>query len=170
METIKFKVVGTSPLLTHNPAGMGMTNDNLGTKKSQIPSPDVEAKNGLYVTDEGRSGIPAAAFRGSLVGAAKGRKFGKVFATSAVKGGVFVEDTLCTLCDPETGLPLDDYIIDMRRVKVGTGSNAPSITRCRPKFPAWATTIAFEIDEDLMDKDKVRSLLEIGGRSICVGD
>lgn len=162
---ITYKVQGASPLLTHNPAGMGQASDSLKTKKSQIPTPEAEAAAGLYITEAGHFGLPAASFRGALVGAAKGRKFGKTFATSAVKGAVFVSDELCTILD-ENGDPATDYVIDARRAKVGTSG----ITRHRPKFTDWFTVITFDVDDDILSGDQVMDLLEIAGRSVGVGD
>lgn len=169
MDIITINVEGTSPLLLHNPAGMGGGNTGLSAKGKNIPTPEAEAEAGAYrlpaKKGDGQLCIPSFAFRGAMLSAAKGRKMGKDFATTLVKGSVFVTAEFTPLTTPD-GDPLHEYVIDARRARVGTAG----ITRCRPKLEKWAAAVEFEVDQDFLAEENCRELLAIGGRTVGVGD
>lgn len=164
----KFRIVGISPLLVHNPAGMRPGSEaGLGTKR--IPTPEEEAKAGLYVNDKGEFFVRANSFRSAIIGkggSASGRKIGKRTANQCVAAGFFIQHDEAILTHPDTGKPLKEYRIDSRRAVVqGNG-----IVRSRPCFDRWATTITCEIDEDFIRKDQILELLKIAGKISGVGD
>lgn len=169
MEIVQFFIEGVSPLLTHNPSGMAPAGDDRVSTKTKIAPPDVEAERGVYYSPLGLISLPTAAFRGCLASAAKGRKFGKAFATSVVKGSVFPADEWTTLTLPN-GAPMERWTVDARRAVLGTGKSAKGIIRGRPRFEEWAATVNFEYDADFLHPDQIGELLAIGGRTVGVGD
>lgn len=168
MKTIKVRITGLSPLLCHNPAGMRAGgNSSMGTKK--IPTPEEEAKAGLYVADDKTYYLPGEAFRSCIIGrggSASGRKIGKRSAIACVSAGYFVVSDKPTLTDPSNNKPLVNYQIDSRRAIV----NKQGIVRCRPLFEKWGATIVAEVDEDFVTVDQIIELLNIAGKVSGVGD
>lgn len=166
MELIHIKVEGTSPLLLHNPGGMS-PHETPGVKtKKQIPTPEVEAAAGRYLMPGSEQlALPTTAFRGCMAGAAKGRKIGKTFATTVVKGAVFPAEEWTPLTDP-SGDPAIEYEIDMRRAVIGKAG----VVRCRPKLTKWAANVRLEYDDDFLAVADLIDLLNIGGRTVGVGD
>lgn len=162
MEIVEIKVEGIKPVLMNNPAGMQAPSDKLG--KKTIPTAEVEAERAVYRNATGQLFLPSEAFRSCLVGAAKGRRMGKTAATSVIKGSVFPADeqTLLTW----DGEAVKEYEIDTRRAVVQRNG----VTRSRAKVPQWQATVRFEVDTDFISEKQVRELLEIGGRTVGVGD
>jgi len=165
MELIKITVVGTSPLLQHNPAGMAR-GDDASAKKKTIPTPEAEAEAGCYRDDQGNLFLPTPAFRSALVGAAKGRRLGKTAATTIVKGATFAATERTTLIDPIGGKPLTDYDIDTRRAVV----QRQAVLRSRPRLENWQAVVELEYDEEFIVESTLVELMEIAGRIIGVGD
>lgn len=166
MQLITITVDGITPVLLHNPAGMSTGGEtSVSAKGKSIPTPEVEAEHGTYRLPDGSLCIPSFAFRGALLSAAKGRKVGKSFATTLVKGSVFVTSEMTQLLDPD-GNPIKDYEIDMRRAMVGNAG----ITRCRPKIDPWSADVTFEYDDDFIHEDHIYELMDIAGRTVGVGD
>jgi hypothetical protein len=159
-----FKVVGLSPLLTNNPASMS-TQDG-GPKKKKIPSPEEEAKAGLYVNANGCYYIPSIAFRSALLAAMVGKKIGKRAARTIMAASVFNADEQTILIDPDTEKPLTEYVIDSRRAVV----QGQGITRHRPRFDKWAAKVTFEIDEEMMPVKAVEEWLNEAGTMAGGGD
>jgi hypothetical protein len=162
VELIEIEIQSIKPVLMNNPAGMQAPSDKLGRKN--IPTAEVEAERSVYRSATGQLFLPSEAFRGCLVSAAKGRRIGKTAATSVIKGAVFAADeqTLLIL----NGEPVKEYEIDTRRAVVQRNG----VTRSRAKVPEWAATVRFEVDTDFIPEKQVRELLEIGGRTVGVGD
>jgi hypothetical protein len=164
---VKYRFVGVSSLLTHNPQAMKPGGKGLGMKT--IPTPTAEAEAGLYVDDKGNYYIRPDAFRSAVIGkggSASGRKIGKRTAIQVVSAGVFVVEENAVLVHPDTGKPLKEYVVDSRRAVVqGNG-----VVRSRPKFPKWATTVVFEVDEDFVTVEQFTELLTIAGKMCGVGD
>lgn len=162
MEIVEIEVESIRPVLMNNPAGMRAPSDKLG--KKNIPTAEVEAEAAVYRNAVGHLYLPSEAFRSCLVGAAKGRRLGKTAATTIVKGSVFAADEQTVLMwDDE---PVKDYEIDTRRAVVQRNG----VTRSRAKVPQWRATVRFEVDTDFISDKQVRELLEIGGRTVGVGD
>lgn len=168
MKVIKVKVTGLSALLCHNPAGM-QSGAIKGVGAKKIPTPEEEAKAGLYIAADGNFYIHGESFRSSVIGrggSASGRKIGKRSAISCVSAGFFILTEQAVLLDPKTMKPLRTYEIDSRRAVIqGNG-----VVRSRPKFPDWATVFTAEVDEDFVTVQIVMELLNIAGKVSGVGD
>jgi len=165
-EITVFTVIGISPLLQNNPANfIGKTGDEaLGAGKKTY-NDDEEAKLRLYLNEDGTFRHPCEAFTKAMVKAVAGKKFGKMFATSAIKGSVFIAEPYATLED-EHGEPLAKYTIDRRPVVIGKAR----VLRCRPSFPAWRIRLALEIDTAILRAGDVKDALSLAGRIVGVGD
>jgi hypothetical protein len=164
----KFRFTGISPLLTHNPAAMeGRGETNVGIKK--IPTPQAEAKAGLYVNKDGNFYIPGDAFRSAVIGkggSASGRRLGKRSAISIMSAAFFNLTDKAVLAHPKTLKPLREYGIDTRRCVVqGNG-----VLRSRPLFPEWCCEVVFDLDLDFVSLAQVTELLKIAGKMSGVGD
>jgi hypothetical protein len=174
----RFWIVGITPLLTHNPATMRVTEHQIKRKgsRAEIPPPDVEAAAGCYRLPTGEFGLPAVAFREALLRAAReypvpSRKRGRVVPVLSVfLGHVIALPELTVLRDPDSGLPVTAYEIDIRRVVV----QRQGVLRARPKFWPWACEVEFIANPELIAQEKTAEILETvltdaGGR-IGVGD
>lgn len=162
LEKFKFGIVGLSPLLMSNPAKMGGGQQTMGRKK--VPSPEDEARSGLYQLADGRFYLPSIQFRMGLLYAVSGKKVGKRSAKSIIAAAVFNPTDKSILTHPETGKPLTEYTIDTRRAVV----QRAGIMRSRPCFEKWATEVELEIDTDLLSPKVVEeNLAEAGILSGC---
>jgi len=158
-----FLITGTHALLMHNPSSMtnGSSSNKLGSKV--IPTPAEEAAASRYLTDDGAHlWVPCEGVKACAVSGAKGRRIGKNFATTIIRGTVFPAEDRSILLDAKTLKPIksDSYEIDTRRARV----NEAGILRSRAKISNWAAKIPFEIDE-LVSPDIVLECLNLGGRT-----
>lgn len=164
-EIVVFRVIGISPLLQNNPAEfIGKGDDgSLGTKK--IYKDDEEAKLRVYLNADGQYAHPCESFTKAMVKAVAGKKFGKIFATSAIKGSVFITEPFAVIED-SNGKPMKEYSIDRRPVVVGKAR----ILRCRPSWNNWQMRVALEIDVAILRPEHVLESLSLAGRIIGIGD
>lgn len=165
-EILTFTIVGISPLLQNNPASfIGADEDSgLAAGKKQYDDEE-EARLRLYVTSDGEYYHPTEAFTKAMVRAVTGKKFGKLTATSAIKGSVFIAEPYSLLVD-DKGKPLTKYAIDRRPVVVGKAR----VLRCRPSFEKWRVRLALEVDTAILGEPHVRDALSLAGRVVGVGD
>lgn len=165
-EIVTFTIIGISPLLQNNPASFigKAEGDDLSTGKKTY-NDDEEAKLRLYLDPEGAFCHPCEAFTKAMVKAVAGKKFGKMFATAAIKGSVFITEPFA-LIEDEGGKQMKKYTIDRRPVVIGKSR----VLRCRPCFPKWQMKIALEIDTAILSKGNVKESLALAGRIIGIGD
>jgi hypothetical protein len=163
-KTLTLNIVGTSPLLCHNPIKMGGSGNGLG--KKVIPSADDEAAVGVYAGLKGTFQHPAMGIRNGLLDAAKGRRISKQPATFVVGGAVFARDEFVTLVHPESGEPLTTYEVDTRRAVV----QRQGVLRSRPRFRDWSVTIVLIFEDDLVSPKVVVELAQLAGRLVGLGD
>lgn len=161
-----FLVEGVTPLLQNNPAQF-IGNESGGgiTAKKKVYDDKEEAEWRTYRDDEGRFGHPAEAFSKAMQKAATGRKIGKQFATTVVKGAIFPVEDLAIIEDAN-GDPVTDYVIDRRSVVVGKAR----VLRARPRFNKWRMRVALEVDEALLSYDQVAEILALAGKIKGIGD
>jgi hypothetical protein len=164
VEVIEYPIEHTSPLLMHNPAGMKVMGEVMAKKK--IPTQEEEAAAGVYRLPSGQLYMPNDAFRSALVKAGSGRKIGKTFVTTIVKGAVFSATDAVPITSPD-GTPITTWdSIDVRRVIIGKAG----ILRARPRIEKWAAVVPFEIDTEMISPELVEELLDLAGRLVGVGD
>lgn len=159
-EIVVFKIVGTSPLLQNNPANFIGAPDTSALGAKKVYKDDEEAKLRLYLDGDGRHCHPAESFTRAMIRAAAGKKFGKMFATAALRGAVFITEPFVVI---ESG---SDYGIDRRSVVVGKAR----VLRCRPVWNKWSMKLPLEVDTAILRPEQVRECLALAGRIIGVGD
>ena len=167
METVQLLINGISPILMHNPAAMGST-DNAAMKVKSIPTPEDEAEASSYRLADKQLYMPTEGFRlGILKKSVQGRKIGKRYASSVVAGALFLINDRMPLFNPANGRePVMDYEIDIRRVVIqGAG-----IRRARPRVWPWGGVLDYEYDPDFIGRDVVLELQEIAGKLAGIGD
>lgn len=158
--TITTTIVGLSPILLHNPAG-------LASKKSRtIPTAEDEAAAGCYWSaDGGTLVLPAWSLYRCFIRAAGAYKIKRRSLAPFLCGSVRFE--------PEF-LPFgtQTYTIDTRRAVVQRNG----VMRSRPRLDNWQLPLTLEIEEQdipIVPSDIPAQLLEVfreGGRRIGVGD
>lgn len=167
MNTITFRVVGISPLLMNSAAAFTIAADGKAKTTRSIPAPEVEAEAGAYRLADGALGFPAAAFKKTVVSAAKGRKVGKLGLPGIVLASVFETAELLPLIHPVTEASIHDYVIDIRGARPqGQGM----VRRARPRIDEWAADVEFEYDEELISDELLADLLARGGRNVGIGN
>ena len=166
-EIVTFLVKGISPLLQNNPAsfiGAGDNEEFLTAGKKQY-NDEEEARLRLYLDHNGTHCHPCEAFTKAMVKAVAGKKFGKVFATSAIKGSVFITEPFAVIED-DKGRPAEKYTIDRRPVVIGKSR----VLRCRPCWSPWQMRVALEVDVAILSPEQVRDSLALAGRIVGIGD
>lgn len=166
-QIVTFTIVGISPLLQNNPAnfiGKGDEDGGLAAGKKTYNDED-EAKLRVYLDPDGAFCHPCESFTKAMVKAVAGKKFGKMFATAAIKGSVFITEPFALLED-EKGKPATKYTIDRRPVVIGKSR----VLRCRPCWSKWQMRVALEIDTAILTAAHVKEALSLAGRIIGIGD
>ena len=164
-EIVTFKIVGISPLLQNNPANfIGVAESAALATKKQYDDKE-EARLRVYLDEEGIYYHPSQAFIKAMVKAVAGRKFGKIFATKAISGSVFIVEPHCTILGAD-GKPAKEYTIDRQPVVVGKAR----VLRCRPCWPKWSMNVALDIDTAIISREQVGESLSLAGRTIGIGD
>ena len=163
-QIIVFQIVGISPLLQNNPASfIGKSGGDLAGTKDY--NDEEEARLRLYIDPDGNHYHPAQAFPKTMVSAVAGKKYGKAFATTAIKGAVFITEPFAVIED-ERGKPATDFTIDRQPVVVGKAR----VLRCRPCWNQWRMRLPLEIDTAILQPSQVRDALELAGRIKGIGD
>jgi hypothetical protein len=166
-----FRLSSLSPLLMHNPTGMEVADGQSVKTQRKIPTPEEEARAGLYRRD-GVLFLPTIAFRNSLISAGTGKKIGKMSAIKALSAGVFNLVPRIELRDPATGKTLAEtaYSIFICRVVLKNRGTAVAVMRSRPEIAGWTCDLPLQIDTDFITAEQVLELFGLGGRMIGVGD
>ena len=165
MKTAIFHVKGLTPMLMHSTKGMSREGAP-GVKTKKIPDAKTEAELGTYRDENGDLYIPCIWFRQALVSGGKGRKIGKQFATSLLKGAVIDPDRRASIVDPDSGDLITEYTVDERPVVIGKAR----VMRARPRFDTWAADIPLDYDDEIITPDIIQEVLNIAGSRIGVGD
>jgi hypothetical protein len=164
LSRILIRVVGMTPLLTHNPQSMGV--DVGPSKGSRIPAPEDEAEAGCYRMEDGSCALKGEAFRGSLLGASSGWKAKAKRTMRSLLSHVVVVEELVQLQYID-GSPIKEYTIDKRRAIV----QKQGIIRARPRFDEWSANFHIEYDPQLCpDPRLIVDVCADGGRRMGVGD
>ena len=180
-QIVVFLLESMSPLLQNNPACMEKKDEEpeepvkKGTKKKTKSSlsssvkdyDDVhEAKIRAYLID-GVYCHPAESVTKAMIKAVPRMKFGKLTATSALKGSVFLTEDFAVIEDRK-GKPIKEYDIDKRSVVIK--STGGRVNRCRPVWPEWQLKVPLEIDTAILPPEYVLDALQLAGRTVGIGD
>lgn len=163
---LTFDVVGISSLLQNNPAAFIGKSDSQDLTAKIVYNDTEEARLRVYVHESSELYYhPTQAFINAMIRAVSGMKFGKVFATSAIRGSVFAADAHTYILN-ERGEHARDYKIDRQPVVIGKSR----ILRCRPIWNAWRVKLSLDVDTGLVGEKQVRAALELAGRRVGIGD
>ncbi len=166
MKELRFNIHGTFALLMNNPASMTAGPQTAGRKV--IPTPEEEAKRGLYKDDNGNLYVPAVGVRNGVLKGSTGLKSGRVFLKTAMTGSLMLYTERFPLLRPD-GSPITDYdTIDQRRVVIGKAG----IIRSRSQIDLnWMVPCSFWFDEEVLQNlDDVKKCISIGGKTAGLCD
>lgn len=171
-ETYRFVIEGTAPYVQHKFSAKTrkkMLQDQQkagGTKGKKRDPRDVEAeyKEAMHIDDEGRYGIPCAAFRSSMIDACRAAGFQMTKAKMSI---VCLPDGI----DADEGTPL--VVLEGEPEKnesaVRLESGVASIA-IRPMWRQWSATVTLQWDADQFGRNDVANLLERAGMQVGIGE
>lgn len=165
IHTLTMRIVGTAPLVLHawsekakrmiQEAQSGKPKQ--GSKKNrEARDPEADFKGGMYLTQDGRPGIPARLFKASAVAAANDVG---AFKTT-MRRVFFVEGTI---------LPLEADEPVMREDFVRLESGVADI-RYRPCWEKWAVTISVKYNSSVISAAHLINLFRTAGFACGVGE
>jgi hypothetical protein len=165
-EQLTFTIRGISPMIQHSwseKAKIQMRDKHAGkkTKTREIRDPEAEAEAAAYRTDEGDHGIPAMAFKSSLITAAH-KDIG--IEKTLLRKALFVH---CEDSGGVLGMDASDPIMREDCVRVGAGSTD---LRYRPEFREWAVTITCTFDAELLRVEDIINLVNRAGFGCGIGE
>lgn len=160
MKEVEVEITGISPLLMNCPKGM-IDEMTTGVRKTtQKYDHEKDAEKLLYKTKKGDLFIPAEAIKGSMVGAASYKKFGKHSAKPIISGGVIIKPF-------EILLGKKDYEIDLRTVVI----QRSRVVKARPRIDDWKVSFTLAYDETLIaDGELIKPILEEAGKRVGLLD
>ena len=170
---------GTSALIMHS--GLGIDPEQpvnrelakLTSKKASVRTDtenvrirDLETIKSLWLSEDGqRPAVPGAALRSCIEAAARKTKSGP-----DVREGLVMLSTTFHYDANRYGSTLDE-IGKSAQFTVPVVVQRAHILRTRAKFDTpWHVEFSIDTDPDLIDKEKLRGWLDIGGRRIGLGD
>ena len=167
-KAISFWIRGTSPLIQHawSEKALRMLRMTAAERKKEpkvARDPKEEALAAMYVTDDGRPGLPMLAFKAALISAAH-KDLG--IEKTLVRKALFLPNWAYSegLVAP---LEADEPEIREDIVRVGVGQTD---LRYRPEFKNWRVNVILEIDSDLLNEQDVVNLVNRAGFSVGVGE
>lgn len=156
----------------HNPAG-SMTPGRPEAKgpKKRIPTPEEEAELGTYRDNQGKLLFPALGVRSCLINGGTGYRVGKRGARSILMGALFDVTSVDGNSEwlpllSESGEPLVDYTIDLRRCVV----QKSGIIRARPRLDQWRIDANIQYDSEHVASEALLDFLGRAGTFVGLGD
>ena len=177
MKTLRFKVVGTQPLMLNNNQTVNpfneyakklkeFTSKRKKTEEDMMALYGLQFESSLYLASDKKTYIiPADHFWKSVCTAAKEVKLGKKFEQSFQ---IFDD---CVLDFPEKNLSPSELYEESSHVdiRVGTIMGKSKVPVCRSIFNDWQTEVACHFDESQIDEKDVIKIFEIAGLRYGVG-
>lgn len=173
MQTAKFKIVGTAPLVQARfsekakQAMMAKMEAGSTANKSRAKPArdfDEDMRNAMHMSEEGWQGIPAGAFRNAMISAC--RLVG--FKMTLAKLSVFVE---ADGIDKVDGIPLIKFAGKPERHEMAArvGIDGTDI-RIRPMWRKWEADLRIRFDADQFTIADIANLLERVGMQVGIGE
>jgi len=167
MKTLRCTIVGTKPLLMHNPAGQMKPP---GPGRKTIPTAADEARSGRYLVKADELGIPHTALRACILSGAKGYRVGKVALGPILSGCVSIEPEDAVAPLTRHGEPMTDYAVDIRRAVVQ--KQGVLRARARVELP-WQVEFEIRWDDDILGEgfpETLRDIITKAGTTIGLID
>lgn len=165
-ENLSFTIRGISPLIQHawSEKAKEMMREKHAGKKSKnrdVRDPASEMRAATYYTDEEKYGIPAMAFKSSLIAAAH-KDIG--IEKTLLRKALFIH------CDDSNGvmeMECPDPVMREDCVRVGAGS---ADLRYRPEFRDWSVRVSVTFDSELLQVQDIINLVNRAGFGCGIGE
>lgn len=163
---LSFAIAGISPLVMHqwaDKAKRALREKHAGrkTKEREKRDPQAEAEAATYKCEDGTPGIPAIAFKSSLISAAhKDLGIEKTLIRKAVFTG---------LADPQQVLPITFGKVEVREDLVRVGAGQPDL-RYRPYFFDWHCSMVLQFEPSMIRVEDLVTLIDRAGSTIGIGE
>ena len=160
---LRFRIIGTSPLVVHNWSKKAMAMLRMtAAERRKVPKvardPETEAEGATYRTADGRHGILAMAVKTAMITAAhKDMGLPRSVVMKAIR---FAESGVIPL-------ECEEPIIREDVVRVGMGATD---LRYRPQYTKWAATIRMDYDAESLTSQDVINLVNRAGFSVGIGE
>lgn len=175
---LRLRLTGTKPMLMHNSRLANpvdtytvqlkeLTGKRKKTLEDHARIMHLEARGGIYETEDGLVALPTQNVWRSIQDGAKMVKLGK----HCERGLFQVSETPPLLIDGAT-VSVKDFLDDPANIDYRTARNQKNtIMRARPIIPAgWQSDHELEFLEDVFDKSNFAPIFELCGRLVGVGD
>lgn len=153
-------ILGVSPVIPHKWSEKAVRqmrikqSEEAATKPKHDPKdPEAEAEASLYRLGDGRPGLPAAAFKGAIVGAAR------LFAGITM---IQLKVAVTVLGEGQDQLVPIEGDMTLREDLPRNANGNPDL-RYRYAFMPWSTTLRVEFNEQLISPRAVYTLLDAAG-------
>lgn len=163
MKTLNVKIKGTRPLLMNRFGGAEEVPATASRgKKKDYGTPMEQAVKATY-HDEGKVYIPSTWITSSVRNAASLFKApGKRSSLKNMAG--------CAIVCPDEKLFLNKTVEDIEVDSRGAVIQRARIVRHRPKFNEWTLEFSLMVDEELLDTETVKAIINEAGRTQGIGD
>ena len=176
---LEFTLTGVSPILMHNGAAGIDTRSTLSREIAALAAKkggnrtdvddrrlrELECRRSLYLGADGKPTLPEAALRGMIEASAR-----KVKQGPQVREGLLIEKVSFGYDVKRYGETLDEFA-RTAQFTVPVVVNGKRIARTRARFDCpWSVVGVADVDEELVDREKLTAWLALGGRRIGLGD
>lgn len=169
MKNISIQIEGTTPLLLHRFTDQAQLDATSGTRSSintDELTPSDLAEQGLYLNDDGISGIPGPNLLRCLIDGGIFHKIGRskvsTQKSSLVPAAMQINEMFIPI-ESKAG-----WKVDTRPVRIpATGGR---ILRHRPSYDDWKLTFSLELDDEIIGSKLCRELVDTAGKRIGLGD
>jgi len=134
------------------------------TEADELRLRELECLTSLYLDESGAPTFPPAALRTNIEYAARKLRQGPL-----VREGLIVEAVERFDYDPTLGTSPGELATNAQ-FTTGVVVAGRRVLRTRARFDEWAVTFVVEADDELVDRDKLVTWLDIGGRRLGIGD
>lgn len=165
-EHVTVRIVGISPLIQHRWGAkalemMRLKHAGKKTKEREVRDPAAEGRDAMYVTADGRPGVPFKAVKKAMIDAAH-KDIG--VEKTLVKKALFL---ICNDTNDVIAMDCDDPVIKEDPVRVGQGA---ADLRYRPYFYRWSVDLLWEIDSELLQINDLLNLIDRAGFGVGIGE
>lgn len=167
VQVAKVKVEGLSPLITNRwneKVKKEMLDKQMKkTVKKEPKDPETQYENSKYLTDEGKPGFPADAFKKAMIRGAK--QLGLVMVD--MRTGFFVHGEYCTKEDRDL-VPIKGTYSpreDMVRLNGGTAD-----IRYRAQLTKWSAELEISYNANVVSFDQIVNMLNAAGYGVGIGE
>lgn len=160
IQTVKFMLIGDSPLIVHawsEKAKRQMLDKQMkkATKAKEAKDPQADYEACFYRTSTGAYGFPAIGLKAAMISACR---FADMKMTLA-RGAFHIDAEMVEVIgEPQ---PREDMV----RVGMGTAD-----IRYRPEFVDWRIPVTLKINASVISPEQVANLLNIAGFGVGIGE